>query len=50
MLCFPSVIWKEWAKAGGSFNPFPPPRCANMHDIEAYIDIDSIVDYAVAKL
>jgi hypothetical protein len=36
-------------KAGGDLNPFPPPRRANMHDIEAYIDFDSIVDYAVSK-
>jgi hypothetical protein len=34
-------------KAGGNLNPFPPPRRANMHDIEAYVDFDSIVDYAV---
>jgi hypothetical protein len=37
------------AKAGGNLNPFPPPRHANMHDIEAYVDFDSIVDYAVSK-
>jgi hypothetical protein len=30
-------------------NPFPPPRRVNMHDIEAYVDFDSIVDYAVSK-
>jgi hypothetical protein len=28
-------------KAGGNLNPFPPPRCANMHDIEAYVDFTS---------
>jgi hypothetical protein len=36
-------------KAGGNLNPFPPHRCANMHAIEAYADLDSIIDYALSK-
>jgi hypothetical protein len=40
---------ESMAKAGGNLNPCPPPRRANMHDIEAYVDFDVIVDYAVSK-
>jgi hypothetical protein len=40
---------ERMVKAGGNLNLFPPHQCANMHDIEAYVDFDSIVDYAVSK-
>jgi hypothetical protein len=40
---------ERMAKSGGNLNPFAPPQCDNMHDIEAYVDFDSIVDYAVSK-
>jgi L-rhamnose isomerase len=40
---------ERMVKAGRNLNLCPPPRRTNMHDIEAYVDFDSIVDYAVSK-
>jgi hypothetical protein len=33
----------------GSPKQFPPPRHANMHAVEDFVDLESIVDYAVMK-
>jgi hypothetical protein len=28
---------------------FPPPHCANIHAVEDFVDLDSMIDYAVMK-
>jgi hypothetical protein len=38
------------ARAGGSSKLFPPPRCANMHDVDAFVNLDQLIDYAALKL
>jgi hypothetical protein len=45
------VKWNQerTAKASGASKSFPTPRRANMHDVETYVDLDSIIDYAVCK-
>jgi hypothetical protein len=37
------------AKAGGNSKSFAPPRLANVHDFDTFVDLDHLIDYATMK-
>jgi hypothetical protein len=37
------------AKAGGTSKSFAPPRHANMRDVDTFVDLDHLIDYATMK-
>jgi hypothetical protein len=37
------------AKASGATKSFPTPLQSNMHDVETYVDLDSMINYAISK-
>jgi hypothetical protein len=37
------------AKAGGNSKSFAPPRRANMHNVNTFVDLDHLIDYATMK-
>jgi hypothetical protein len=49
-----NAVFAKWnqekmTKGGGILKPFPSPHHSNMLDIEAYVDFDRIIDYAILK-
>jgi hypothetical protein len=38
------------AKAGGNSKSFAPRQLANIHDVDTFVDLDHIIDYATMRL
>jgi hypothetical protein len=40
---------KRLANAGGNSKSLAPPRHANMHNVDTFVDLDHLIDYATMK-